>query len=151
MPNADNAGLLCAYDGYTSLLFGNAWGGCPSITCTFDGLPMEWTALLDTAAWFSIMSVAAARALHIDLEGEPDTELDTRDGRLAGVLVRHRVSLPARGGRPLEIEAQWFVSREWRRGAVIGWYGFLETITFGCEAGTADDDEPKFLYSCPPL
>lgn len=141
------------YDGCTNLLVATSvWQGgfaTAAICCVFDGLDGEWHALVDTAAHWSIMPPDVARQLNINTAGKPDAPLDTRFGRLYGVLVRHSVHLRPREGGPLNLEPTWWISDDWRCGPVIGWHCFLESIRFGCDPGAQGEDEPEFLYTSP--
>jgi len=145
--------LSRSYDGCTDLWVGRDVGhGRPvpmAVRCIFEGLPGEYYAFVDTGADFSIMPLGMAEALGIPSAGNAEDTYNTRCGVLKGSHVRHQVCLQAREGESLELDAEWFVSRDWPYQAVIGWYGFLESIRFGCDPGVQPEDEPEFLYALP--
>lgn len=100
----------------------------------FAGLEGTWIAQVDTGAAYSVLEVSIAEALNLlDLNG-PWTRLSTRLGVLAGKLIRLPVILVADQGRSLELEAQFFVSPEWRGGTFLGYTGFLDRLRIALDS-----------------
>jgi hypothetical protein len=68
----------------------------------------------------------------LDLTGDEETTtLSTRFGPLGGRLERLSLTFDASEGRPLTVQATWFVSADWPGPMVVGWKGCLERIQFG--------------------
>ena len=60
--------------------------------------------------------------------------LSTRLGVLQGQLIRLPVTLVADEGESLDLEAQFFVSPEWRGGTFLGYTGFLDRIRIALDS-----------------
>lgn len=97
-------------------------------------------AQLDTGAAYSTLGTEWAEALGVlDGGGHPIT-LDTRLGKFSGRLERIPLTLIAEEGESLEIEALFFVCREWSGKTFLGYTGLLEHIRF------ALDPPSNFFY-----
>jgi hypothetical protein len=98
------------------------------VKISFSGLDETWIAQIDTGAAYSILQADAARDLGLfDLQ-EEWTRISTRFGVLSGQLVRLPVTLLADQGDSLDLDAVFFVSREWRGPTFIGYTGFLDRL-----------------------
>lgn len=102
------------------------------VRVAFSGLPGEFTAQLDTVAPWSVLSPDAAEALGLSFEGKVRT-LSTRRGRFHGVLQRVPLTLLADEGTSIDIEATFFLSRDWQDGVFLGYGGMLEFIRFALD------------------
>ena len=84
-------------------------------------------ALLDTASEWCILEPDVARLLGYDPDaGQIPAVMHTRFGALHGSLERIRLRFAALEGESLEVEATWFISRDWPGPSVLGWRGCLE-------------------------
>jgi hypothetical protein len=103
-----------------------------TVACFIEELPQRIYALLDTASPWCILPPSLAARLGLDLTtGEEATSLSTRFGTLVGRLERMSLTFDASEGRPLVVQATWFVSADWPGPMVVGWKGCLERIQFG--------------------
>jgi hypothetical protein len=85
-------------------------------------------AQVDTGAAYSTLETEMAEALDIlDGEGHAVT-LDTRLGPVKGRLERVPITLVADEGESLDIEAVFFVSRDWTGKTFLGYTGLLDHI-----------------------
>lgn len=88
----------------------------------------ELLAQVDTGAAFSMLETGIAETLDL-LDGSGErTVVDTRFGRVTGRLERVSVTLIADEGVSLEVEATFFVSREWQGKTFLGYTGLLDRI-----------------------
>lgn len=102
--------------------------GAPNLTTT---------AMLDTGASYSVLDADLADELGaFDEADAPALSIATRHGLLRGRLVRRRVWLPAEEGEALEVDATFWVSRDWRYGDFLGYSGFLQRIRFALDPET---------------
>jgi hypothetical protein len=108
-----------------------------AVECRIGGLTNTFQALLDTAAQWCVLPSSVAQELGYDGD-EADVLLSTRLGDFAGRLEQIPVSLEAREGVSLEIEATWLVTDQWEGPAVIGWKGCLERMRFALDPFTDD-------------
>ncbi len=60
-------------------------------------------------------------------------DLRTAHGVLAGELCKHGITLIAKRGRPLEIDATIFVSADWQDPCFLGYAGVLERLRFAVD------------------
>jgi hypothetical protein len=94
----------------------------------FEAIEMPLWAQLDTGADFSMLDAQVAEVLGLlDGDGEPTT-ISTRLGLCAGRLERVPLSLMADQGESLDIEAVFFVSRDWKGKTFLGYKGLLDHI-----------------------
>lgn len=98
------------------------------VKISFSGLDETWIAQIDTGAAYSILEAETARELGLFDFKEERTRISTRFGILSGQLVRVPVTLVADQGNSLDLEAVFFVSREWRGSTFIGYTGFLDRL-----------------------
>lgn len=90
-------------------------------------------AQLDTGAAYSTLGREWAEALGVlDGAGHPIT-LDTRLGKFMGRLERIPLTLIAEEGDSLDIEALFFVCREWPGKTFLGYTGLLEHLRFALD------------------
>ena len=68
-------------------------------------------------------------------------DLRTAHGRLRGELFRHRITLIAEAGAPLDVESTVFVSPDWQGSTIFGYAGFLERIRFA-----VDPEANRFFF-----
>lgn len=91
-------------------------------------------AMLDTGSTYSVLDADIAELIGaFDEADAPLVDLATRHGLLRGSLVRRRVWLLAEEGDSLEVEATFWVAREWRYGHFLGYTGFLQRIRFALD------------------
>jgi len=117
------------------------------IPCAFEELQEEYDALFDTGAEYSVMHREVAAELGLKPDGETCLTMSTRLGDFQGSLQRHAVRIPALAGEDLLVEPAWFVCAEWPGPMVLGWRGFLESITFGCNPRATSDEEGRFYFA----
>jgi hypothetical protein len=80
------------------------------------------TAMLDSGSTYSVLIEDVAKALGAFEDAHaPSIEM----------LVRRRISLLADEGDALEVDATFWVSREWKYGHFLGYAGLLQRIRFG--------------------
>jgi len=85
-------------------------------------------AQLDTGAAYSTLASQVAEALNLlDGDGQQVT-LSARGGTYRGRLERVPITLVADEGEALDIEAVFFVSREWPGRTFLGYTGLLDHI-----------------------
>ncbi|MDO8679959.1 MAG: hypothetical protein Q7R30_15665 [Acidobacteriota bacterium] len=97
-------------------------------------LNFDSTAIVDTAAPWSIIEPELAESAGLlELEGVA-IPIKTWFGTAKGKLVPVAITLLAKDGVPLNLEATVFVSADWPKGwNFIGYHGFLERIRFAIE------------------
>ncbi len=99
-----------------------------------QGSELAFLALLDTGGHYCILSPAV-----VDLIGDHLTDhlgpadLRTAHGVVAGELYKHGITLIAKRGRPLEIDATVFVSADWQGPCFLGYAGVLERLRFAVD------------------
>jgi len=94
----------------------------------FVNIEMTILAQIDTGAAYSMLEAEVAEALDIlDGEGHVVT-VDTRIATIRGRLERVPITLVADEGESLDIEALFFVSRDWTGKTFLGYTGLLEHI-----------------------
>jgi hypothetical protein len=94
----------------------------------FTTIDTTLLAQIDTGAAYSTLETHVAEALDIlDGDGQPTT-LDTRLGKFDGRLERVPITLVADEGEALDIEAVFFVCREWSGRTFLGYAGLLDHI-----------------------
>ena len=91
-------------------------------------------ALLDTAAEWCMLPAGVAERIGLDLTSDPGTvRVETRLGFFSGRLERLTLTLIATEGQAVDIDATFFICREWQGPIVVGWKGCLERIRFGLD------------------
>lgn len=91
-------------------------------------VPQPWFAQVDTGAPWSILNRELAEALGV-LDGDGDViVISTRLGLFTGRLERLRVALVADEGDSTEIDATFFVSRDWFGPNFLGYSGLLDRL-----------------------
>jgi predicted aspartyl protease len=103
----------------------------------FVGLDTTLLAQVDTGAAYSTLETEVADALGLlDGEGYP-TVLSTRLGPVQGKLMKSvSLTLVAHEGVPLDLEATFFVSRDWRGPTFLGYTGLLDHIRIALDPPT---------------
>jgi hypothetical protein len=95
------------------------------------------TAMLDSGSTYSVLNEDVAEAIGAFEDAHaPSIEMGTRRGVLRGRLVRRPISLLADEGDGLEVEATFWVSREWKYGHFLGYAGLLQRVRFGLDPQT---------------
>lgn len=118
------------------------------VSCAFDGLEEQYTALLDTGSHYCFMQQALAEQLELSPEtGMPSPPVSTRFGTINGGFHRCEVRIPAKVGKDLIVDATWIVSAEWPGPTVLGWIGFLQGTAFGCHPGLTAEDTGTFYFA----
>ena len=99
-------------------------------------------ALLDTASEWCILPFPIALEFGYDLETASGVRLHTRHGLISGELIRLPILFVAEEEESVEVDATWFISRDWPGPMVIGWKGCLERIRFAL-----DPSEDAFCFA----
>jgi len=121
-----------------------------AVSCRFSGLEEDYTAFIDTASDYCMMQPDVARQLGLFDERMPRSDsvtIWTWRGRYKGCLCRHPLVVPAIEGSDLELDASWFVSKDWDGPNVLGWYGCLGSMAFGCRPRVTADDGDTFYFA----
>jgi hypothetical protein len=101
----------------------------------FSDLDTTLLAQLDTGAAYSTLETHVAEALDLlDGNGQQVT-IDTRLGSCHGRLERVPITLVADEGEALDIEAVFFVSKEWLGKTFLGYTGLLNHIRMALDPG----------------
>ncbi len=101
-----------------------------------DFSTIDTLAQLDTGSAFSMLERELADALGLlDGDGEP-VKISARGGNYSGRLERVPITLAADDGEALDIEAAFFVSREWPGKTFLGYTGLLDHIRMALDPGT---------------
>ena len=104
------------------------------VTVTFPGIQDSVLAQVDTGAAYSTLEAEVAEALSLfDLKGQT-TRLSTRLGTFSGQLIRLPLSLIADEGDSLDLEATFFVSRDWRGPTLLGYVGLLDKLRIALDS-----------------
>jgi hypothetical protein len=91
-------------------------------------------AMLDTGSTYSVLDADLADLIGaFDEADAPVVDLATRHGVLKGSLVRRRVWLLAEAGASLDVDATFWVARDWRFGHFLGYTGFLQRVRFALD------------------
>jgi len=140
--------------GYASFFVGQKsgpWRLPLAVRCRIGNLDLNYLALLDTGAEWSVIGGETAMILENEL-GLPTESffMSTRLGKIIGALHRVNITLLAENncGHDLTIESSVFVSEEWDGPVVLGFRGFLERIRFALDPGTAHDEQ-LFYFGMP--
>ncbi|MBI3909931.1 MAG: hypothetical protein HY320_03245 [Armatimonadetes bacterium] len=126
-----------------------------TVRCLLADLELPVQALLDTACHWCVLPAELAPEIGYDLPpgpgdagfdpSDPHLEwLHTRFGRVCGRTERIPIRFPAEEGSSVDLEATWFLSRDWDGPVVLGWKGCLERVRFGLDPG---DD--SFYFGAP--
>ncbi|HEV7785650.1 MAG TPA: hypothetical protein VGQ28_09970 [Thermoanaerobaculia bacterium] len=101
---------------------------------TFPGIQDSVLAQVDTGAAYSTLEADVAEALNLfNLKGQT-TRLSTRLGSFGGQLLRLPLSLIADKGESLDLEATFFVSRDWRGPTLLGYVGLLDKLRIALDS-----------------
>jgi hypothetical protein len=100
----------------------------------FPGFETTWLAQLDTGAAYSTLETELAEALDLLDRNGRQTILNTRLGRVTGRLEHVQLTLVADEGSSLEIEAMFFVSRDWQGKTFLGYTGLLDHLRVALDA-----------------
>ena len=85
-------------------------------------------AQVDTGAAYSVLETEIASEMGLmDLDGHR-MKVSTRFGLLSGLLTWVPLTLVADEGASLNLDAVFFVSRDWRGGTFLGYSGLLERL-----------------------
>lgn len=104
----------------------------------FPALEGSWLAQVDSGAAYSMLDVEVAQALDVlDGNGQP-ASIHTRLGLIAGRLERIPLVLVADEGDSLDVEATFFVSREWSGKTFLGYKGFLDRLRIALDPPVND-------------
>lgn len=104
------------------------------VKVAFPGLTRRFLAQLDTGAAYSLLEVAIAEALGLFGWGGQTTRISTRLGTIGGQLLSVPLTLIADEGRSLNLDATFFVSREWRGITFLGYVGLLDRIRIALDS-----------------
>ena len=129
--------LIQEYDGASRCSFGHPPGAgslLVTVPCLIEGLQRTQFALLDTAAEWCTLPGNIAEFLGLDLTPDPAVRpYLTRLGAFFGRLERLSLTLIATEGEEVQVEATFFICRDWPGPIVVGWKGCLERIRFGLD------------------
>lgn len=104
------------------------------VKVVFVGLDTTWLAQLDTGAAYSVLESGAANKLGLfDTDGDP-VRLSTRSGDLWGQIVRVPLKLVADEGESLDLEAAFFVSKDWHGATFLGYTGLLDKLRIALDS-----------------
>ena len=115
-----------------------------AVRCRIGSLDLEYLALLDTGAEWSVIGGETAKMVEDELDFQTESlNMSTRLGRISGKLHRIEISLIAdpNCGRDIAVESTVFVSDEWAGPLVLGYRGFLERIRFAFDPGMISGDQ----------
>ncbi|MEA2601488.1 MAG: hypothetical protein QOF89_2480 [Acidobacteriota bacterium] len=91
-------------------------------------------AQVDTGAAYSTLEPEIAEALGLfDWQGH-STRISTRLGTVGGQLLRIPLALIADEGRSLDLEATFFVSRDWTGVTFLGYVGLLDRLRIALDS-----------------
>jgi len=85
-------------------------------------------AQVDTAAAYSTLETDVAESMGLFSRDEYPTLISTRLGTIRGQLLRLPLTLIAEEGTSLNVEATFFVSRQWRGPMFLGYTGLLDRL-----------------------
>lgn len=98
------------------------------------GFDVPLLAQVDTGAAYSTLETQVAEALGmLDLKEHP-TRISTRLGAIGGQLVSLPITLIADVGESLDLEATFFISREWTGATFLGYTGLLDRLRIALDA-----------------
>lgn len=100
----------------------------------FAGVDRAWMAQIDTGAAYSVLEVEVATALGLMNLGGQRVRVSTRLGTLSGELLRVPLTLIADEGLSLDLEATFFISRDWRGGTFLGYTGLLDRLRIALDS-----------------
>jgi len=104
------------------------------VKVSFPGIQDSVMAQVDTGAAYSTLESEIAEALGLfDFEGQ-STRISTRLGTVGGQLIRIPLALIADEGRSLDLEATFFVSRDWRGVTFLGYVGLLDRLRIALDS-----------------
>lgn len=104
----------------------------------FPTLEGTWLAQLDSGAAYSMLDIELAESLGVlDGDGAP-AKVDTRLVKISGRLERVPLVLIADEGASLEVEATFFVSRDWPGKTFLGYTGFLDKLRIALDPPVND-------------
>jgi len=78
--------------------------------------------------------VTIAEALGLFGWGGQTTRISTRLGTIGGQLLRLPLTFIADEGRSLDLDATFFVSREWRGATFLGYVGLLDRLRIALDS-----------------
>lgn len=138
-------------NGYTSFFTGQKsgpWHLPLAVRCRIGTMDLDYLALLDTGAEWSVIGGETAMILEDELGSPTESfSMSTRLGKIIGALYRINITLLAENncGHDLTIESSVFVSEEWDGPIVLGFRGFLERIRFAVDPGMVPDEQLFFF------
>ncbi len=122
----------------------DSWPVTVAVQCRIEHLELDYFALLDTGAEWSVIGGDVLSLIEEQL-GPPirSLSISTRLGTIFGEL--HRVSITLltdpNQGDELTLESTTFVSEEWDGPVVLGYRGFLERIRFALDSGVTPGNQ----------
>jgi hypothetical protein len=100
-----------------------------AVVCLVGDLSNPINALFDTGSQSCIMPAWLAGM--VAYEELYPTNLFARGMWYAGSLIRASVTFPPDTGKPVRVDATWFLSSDWDGPVVIGWKGCLDRLNWG--------------------
>jgi hypothetical protein len=105
------------------------------VKVAFPEIDRVWMAQVDTGAAYSILEIDLATALGLMDQGSGQrVKVSTRFGTLNGELLRVPLTFLADEGPSLDLEATFFVSREWRGVTFLGYTGLLDRLRIALDS-----------------
>ena len=104
------------------------------VKVTVAGYAVPVLAQVDTGAAYSTLETQVAEGLGLlDLRGHP-TRISTRLGAIGGQLVSLPLTLIADVGESLDLEATFFISRDWTGATFLGYTGLLDRLRLALDS-----------------
>ena len=91
-------------------------------------------AQVDTGAAYSTLEPEIAEALGLFAWKGQSTRISTRLGTVGGQLLRIPLALIADEGMSLDLEATFFVSRDWTGVTFLGYVGLLDRLRIALDS-----------------
>lgn len=98
------------------------------VNIEFPGLTRRFLAQIDTGAAYSMLETQIAEELDLFVQEGHTARIGTRIGIFHGRLVRTPLTLVADEGISLDVDATFFISREWKGATFLGYVGLLDRI-----------------------
>ena len=104
------------------------------VKVAFPGIKDAVMAQVDTGAAYSMLETEVAEALGLFGWQGKVSRVSTRLGTVGGRLLRIPLALVADEGRSLDLEATFFVSRDWTGVTFLGYAGLLDRLRIALDS-----------------
>lgn len=125
------------------------------IHCQIGKFKVKTTALLDTAAQWSVIGGELAQMILADKTLSVPTHisisLSTRLGKFTGNVHRIEINLIAEKGlgHDLMVDGSFIVTPDWKGPMVLGFHGFMERIRFAIDPGVSNNKQGYIYFAAP--